>query len=199
MNKKTILAAKPKPSRQIEKPTFVEPAPDPKQEPMFQGIGIIRGDVFIEDDKASIKIAANSYPLTYAGGSRRKAYDALLKAIQETGIAQRRLTVYPRIIHFPGDKPYALGFQVVAFDKQDAPTEGVSGELQDFEIKLSGLWQFIPVCHLPCISVFKNFTKERLEYVKSAPLDKKLAFMKASHIPSCGEMPLYAHFGTIPS
>jgi hypothetical protein len=39
------------------------------------------------------------------------------------------------------------------------------------------------VCRVPCISVFKNFNKQRLEYIKSAPLDKKVNFMKASHIP----------------
>jgi hypothetical protein len=31
--------------------------------------------------------------------------------------------------------------------------------------------------------VFKNFNKERLEFIKSAPLDKKVNYMKASHIP----------------
>jgi hypothetical protein len=31
--------------------------------------------------------------------------------------------------------------------------------------------------------VFKNFNQQRLEYIKSAPLDKKVNFMKASHIP----------------
>jgi hypothetical protein len=36
---------------------------------------------------------------------------------------------------------------------------------------------------VPCISVFKNFDKQRLEYIKSAPLEKKVNFMKASHIP----------------
>jgi hypothetical protein len=31
--------------------------------------------------------------------------------------------------------------------------------------------------------VFKNFNLERLDYIKSAPLDKKVNFMKASHLP----------------
>lgn len=186
MVKQTILAIKPKLRPQPQEPVesaikVEEPAPD--QQAIFQAIGIIRGDVCVEGDKASIKIRGNSYPLLYAGGNRRKGYDSLIKAIEATGITQRRLTVYPRLTHFPGDQRHQLGFQVVAFDKQDAPTEVFSGELEDFEFKISGLWQFIPVCRIPCISVFKNFSKNRLEYIKSAPLDKKVNFMKASHIP----------------
>ncbi len=38
----------------------------------------------------------------------------------------------------------------------------IDQELQDFEFKLSGLWQFIPVCQSPCITVQKNFSEERL-------------------------------------
>jgi hypothetical protein len=31
--------------------------------------------------------------------------------------------------------------------------------------------------------VFKNFNKERLEFIKSASVDKKVNYMKASHLP----------------
>jgi hypothetical protein len=31
--------------------------------------------------------------------------------------------------------------------------------------------------------VFKNFNQERLEFIKSAQVDKKVNFMKASHLP----------------
>jgi hypothetical protein len=75
-----------------------------------------------------------------------------------------------------------MSFQLVGFDrgrKEDA----VSGELQDLEFKLSGLWQFIPVCSTPCISVFRNFTSSRLEYMKQSEPAKKVKYMKASHLP----------------
>ncbi len=49
--------------------------------------------------------------------------------------------------------------------------------------KLLGLWQFIPVCTTPCISIFRNFTPERLEYIKQAEPVSKVKFMKASHLP----------------
>ncbi len=57
--------------------------------------------------------------------------------------------------------------------------------LNDFEFRLCGLWQFIPVCRTPCISIFKNFSKERLDFIKGQDVDvaKKVKFMKASHLP----------------
>jgi hypothetical protein len=51
------------------------------------------------------------------------------------------------------------------------------------EFNLAGLWQFIPVCQTPCVSVFKNFTEERKEFVKAAEVDVKVKFMKGSHVP----------------
>ncbi|MHC5721725.1 MAG: hypothetical protein ACYTX0_59345, partial [Nostoc sp.] len=49
--------------------------------------------------------------------------------------------------------------------------------------RLTGLWQFIPACQTPCISVFRNFTAERLDYIKQTETSRKVRFMKASHIP----------------
>ncbi|EAW33236.1 hypothetical protein L8106_22686, partial [Lyngbya sp. PCC 8106] len=56
-------------------------------------------------------------------------------------------------------------------------------ELDDFEFKFSGLWQFIPVCRTPCISIFRNFNKDRLAWIKEAEAAKKVKFMKSSHVP----------------
>ncbi len=128
-------------------------------------------------------IGEKSYALYYAS-THKRAYEALKKEITSTGITQQKLIVYPRITHFPGGKqPYRLAFQLAGFVGHSASGEGLESVLEEKEFKISGLWQFIPVCRVPCISVFKNFDKQRLEYIKSAPLDKKVNFMKASHIP----------------
>ncbi|MEW5856943.1 MAG: hypothetical protein AB1861_06125 [Cyanobacteriota bacterium] len=153
------------------------------QEVCFQAVGVIKGDITFSEDKTLVTIGGKQYELYYAGNHKR-AYDALKKEIENTGITQQRLIVYPKITHYPGGKqPYRLGFQLAGFVGHEATGEGITSELEDLEFKISGLWQFIPVCRVPCISVFKNFNKQRLEYIKSAPVDKKVNFMKASHIP----------------
>jgi len=165
-----------------------EPLPDviassPASPAFFQAVGIIKGDVTSDGDKTFVTIGEKLYGLYYAS-THKKAYDALLKEISNTGIIQHRLIVYPRITHYPGGKqPYRLAFQLVGFVAHEASPAGLFSVLEDSEFKICGLWQFIPVCRVPCISVFKNFNLERLDYIKSAPLDKKVNFMKASHLP----------------
>lgn len=165
-----------------------EPVPDsnpssPAEGAFFQAIGIIQADVTSDGDKTFMTIGDKSYGLYYAS-THKKAYEALLKEISNTGITQQKLIVYPRITHYPGGKqPYRLAFQLVGFLKKEATVDGLASVLEENEFKISGLWQFIPVCRVPCISVFKNFNKERLEFIKSASVEKKVNYMKASHIP----------------
>ncbi|HEY9599112.1 MAG TPA: hypothetical protein V6D33_15710 [Cyanophyceae cyanobacterium] len=165
--------------------TVPDPITSSTSEPVafFQAVGLIKGDITFDEDKTFVTIGEKPYGLYYAG-THKRAYDALKKEIENTGITQQRLIVYPRLTHYPGGKqPYQLAFQLAGFFGQEASGEGLSSVLEDLEFKISGLWQFIPVCRIPCISVFKNFNNQRLEYIKSAPLDKKVNFMKASHIP----------------
>jgi hypothetical protein len=165
-----------------------EPVPDPVasspvEGALFQAVGIICGEITTDGDKTFVTIGEKSYALYYAS-THKRAYEALKKEITCTGITQQKLIVYPRITHFPGGKqPYRLEFQLAGFVGHSVSGGGIESVLQENEFKICGLWQFIPVCRVPCISVFKNFNQQRLEYIKSAPLDKKVNFMKASHIP----------------
>ena len=152
-------------------------------EAIFQAIGVIVGDVNLNaDGKNTVTIGNFDYPLFYIP-QKRKVFDALIKEIETTGNRTFRLVVYPKVIHFPRrDQPHSVTFQLVGFDR-GREKQTVSAELEDNEFKFSGLWQFIPVCQTPCISVFRNFTRERLEYIKQAEASKKVKFMKASHLP----------------
>lgn len=151
---------------------------------IFQAIGIIRGDVSVdEESKVFIQIDKNSYPLLFAPRCR-KAYQALLLDVKNHGGKDKRLVVYPKFIHFPGrDKQYIVSFQLVGFDNGASPQDSAAVELGDFEFKLSGLWQFIPVCRTPCISVLRNYTEQRSQHLKDLEPDKKARFLKASHLP----------------
>ncbi len=150
---------------------------------IFQAVGVITGEVNLtEDGKNTVTIGRSQYPLFYVP-RKRKVFEALQKEIEATGNRTQRLVVYPKAIHFPRkDQPHRIAFQLVGFDKGRFE-EAVSAELMDLEFKFSGLWQFIPVCPTPCISVFRNFTRERLEYIKQAEPAQKVKFMKASHLP----------------
>ena len=178
---KPVVSAPTKPQLQQVKP----PLP-PQEDPMFQAVGIIRGDViFAEDGESSVvKIGDTEYPLLYIKGGRRRAYDALKKEIETTKVTMQRLIVYPRIIHFPSrEQEHIMSFQLVGFVNKNNPQSAIEKELNDFEFFLRGLWQFIPVCRTPCVSIFKNFTRERLDWIKQADAWKKVKFMRACHAP----------------
>lgn len=192
VDKSKLLAAPPKrvvinkpqtqPKIEVENTQPLEEDNDP----MFQAIGVIKGDVTIDEEKSIINIGGVEYPLLYIPShKRRRAYDALKKEIEATGNATQRLIVYPRITHFPGrDAVHAIAWQVVGFISGDKPRSGSElDNLNDFEFILRGVWQFIPVCRTPCISVFKNFSKDRLDWVKTIEDWKKVKFMKPCHVP----------------
>ncbi len=153
---------------------------------IFQAIGVITGKVqFInegDNERTTVTIGQKEYPLLYISNKKR-AFQALKKEIETTQDFTQRLVVYPKFTHFPGrDQPPQVAFQLVGFDK-GRQEEVISEQLQNMEFKLCGLWQFIPVCRTPCISVFKNFTKERLDHIKQSEPAKKVKYMKASHLP----------------
>ncbi len=153
-----------------------------KSELLFQAVGVVTGKVeFIEDKTAFITISGNKYPLFYIPSRKGfKAFSFFQDHVKATG-EQQRILVYPKAIHFPErEKQHQIAFQLVAFDS--GKNDGAFS-MKDFEFRLSGIWQFIPVCQVPCISVFKNFTEERVKFIKKIDATKKVKYMKASHIP----------------
>jgi hypothetical protein len=171
--------------QQVELDTENQTSPQPDSGAIFQAVGVIVGEVnFTEDGKNTVTIGRSQYQLFYIP-QKRKVFEALHKEIENTGNHTQRLVVYPKVIHFPRkDQLHQIAFQLVGFDRgREEEKQTVSAELSDLEFKFSGLWQFIPVCPTPCISVFRNFTRERLEYIKQAEPAKKVRFMKASHLP----------------
>lgn len=153
---------------------------------IFQAVGILPGDVLFNENveglchRLSIKVLEKQYPLYYSP-EHRSAFIALKRNVKKTGSSQR-LIVYPYIRHFPKkDQPHQIAFQLVGFIGN--LSGGIEEVLQDFEFKIAGMWQFIPVSQTPCITVLRNFTDERLVYVKEATVQEKVKFTKASHIP----------------
>ena len=173
-------------------PAEIDPSLPEHKDAIFQAIGIIAGEVAFSDKKTYVTIADKQYPLFYAS-THRKAFDALKIHFKNTGQSRHRLIVYPKVLHFPKrEQPYVISFQLVGFVSDDvtqlqqithSDSLSIDKQLQDGEFKLSGLWQFIPVCQTPCITIQKNFSDERLTYIKEAPPEQKVNFMKASHIP----------------
>jgi hypothetical protein len=164
-------------------PELLEAPPDGA---IFQAVGVITGEVtFSDEGKATVAIEGKDFPLYYAP-QKKKALEALRMELKSTGVCRQRLLVYPRIIHFPKrEQPHQISFQLVAFRRSatDPDPNDALAQLGDMEFNLAGLWQFIPVCATPCVTVLKNYSEDRKEFIKEADLTLKVKFMKASHVP----------------
>ena len=157
--------------------------------PIFQAIGVIEGEVnFAEDGKGSITVDDKQYSLLPVLGNH-SIYDELKQEVEDAGNHIQRLLVYPRVIHFPDkNRSYEVSFTLVRFDRE-SQAEGTFKILNNLEFRLLGLWQFIPVCDIPCVSVFRNFSKQRLEYIREIDVSRRVSFLKAGHVPLLWEKP----------
>jgi hypothetical protein len=176
-----------------EAPADLEEAETQEPEPetpntFFQAVGILPCEVNFEEGSimSTVTVGGKEYPLLFKP-RLMSAMVALKLEIKQSGIATQRLIVYPKVMHFPKpDQPHQLAFQLVGFEK-DAASSAISMQLEDFEFKLSGLWQFIPVCRVPVISVFRNFDENIHQNLKkldeAVAAKKKVNFMKAAHVP----------------
>ena len=162
--------------------------------PHFQAVGIIAAEVkFAEENqsaaiaqrlgKAEIVIEGKEYPLLYIP-TRKKTMKLLKAEIEKTASTIQRLIVYPRFLHLPGKEPQQVKFSLLGFVGSNPPPGVlISDVLRDGEFQLSGLWQFIPVCRVPCITIFRNNNKEVKNQLTQLNEIAKKRFLKANHIP----------------
>jgi hypothetical protein len=158
----------------------------PEPDLFFQATGSILGKVTFSADGqiATVKVSGRNYPLFYLPQrDGRRKFEAMKSQIKTTGNHELRLTVYPKAIHFPNpERPHEIVFNLVKFENQKNSAKAFKN-FEHLEFKLSGLWQFIDVCKIPCISVYRNFSPQQLELVKKLSLPRKVKFMKALHLP----------------
>lgn len=163
---------------------------------IFQAIGVI--EAHIELNKNGRDILHASFDYTFRDGytrsqdiasyelhisnGRKHVFKALIKDIRINGEGNRRLIVYPKVIHLPQkDKLHILKFALVGFQSSHRNND-LMNNLNHGEFLLSGFWQFIPVCRQPCISVMRNYTEQMQDELAQHNANaKKLS--KATHVP----------------
>lgn len=167
---------------------------DGKPDVFFQAVGIIEGAVsFPEDKEPIVTLEGREYSLfpqsVFRPRKVRKKLRRLKRHIDNTGVTKQRLLVYPCLAHFPQpDKnPQEIAFNVIKFDYKIG--ENATSLLGNNEFLLYGLWQYLPNCSLPCVSVFKNPIPYNLSKLESKDCIKRAKLLTPSHIPLLWENP----------
>lgn len=174
---------------------------NPNEKPIFQAIGVIAGEIDFEKRAITVteRGVTKAYQLFYTSKCKR-IFEFMQHHARRVRSNYFRLLVYPKVVHFPGrETPHKVTFQVVGYERCDR--SGAFTEFVDFEFRLCGLWQFIPVCQTPCVTILRNFSKERKDlFFPKAPKDgdtsgevtetpraidpvRKLRFLKAGYLP----------------
>lgn len=147
----------------------------------FQAVGLIKASIKKEEnpDKPksnSFKVQLGDFEFSLVG--KKDIFRYLSVDLKKNPEPERWLMLYPKVLHLPGNAPHSVYFELKAFSVKKPEIE-----LDHLEFKLAGLWQFIPVCKVPVISIFKNFSEERLESYKHSEPAKKVKETKPAHIP----------------
>lgn len=180
-------------SETLQKPNEQQKDGNPEEETerYFHAVGILEAEISFDEqeDRAYVALSGKQYPLLHLPGEKYKLW-GLQKRIKATGSSIKRLIVYPRAIHLPDkESRQQIQFQLLRFEESET-RYGVSQHLANMEFQLSGLWQFIPVCRVPCISVFRNYSKERLNWIKSLDPKKRVRYLKPAHLPVLWKAPV---------
>jgi hypothetical protein len=140
----------------------------------YQAVGVISGRViFTKETGYKLEIGEKQYQLYF----KKQGVFACVRPGEIN-----RLLVYPRFVHFPKrDEPAQLSFQVIASETEKK--DGMFGTLKDNEFLLRGVWQFIPVCQTPVITVVQNYNEAFKKRTKKLDDAKKCKLLKAIHCP----------------
>ena len=160
-----------KPTEPVEKSKII----------FFQAIGVIEGLVESEQDRLWITLDEQKYHLGYVP-HKKAFYDALVAEIKETGSKTKKISVYPQITHDRDLKEIKVKFTLVSVSKSEKD-KALFKKLVPGEFQISGFWQYVPFCDLPCVSIKRNYTKNLAYKVKKMEQKKAEYFLRSNVIP----------------
>ena len=153
----------------------------PKQQsdaepPIFQAKGALIATPYVQGERLKVAIDEREYNLSYNRGDQRRAYVSLSSELEKNGSKPMFLRVYPQATFERSSAEPRLSFSLVNFS-QDC--EKINDEPKGFVLR--GIWQYIPHCDSPVISIYRN--RDRLPAFKRLNAKQQFHFAKPHHIP----------------
>lgn len=170
---------------------------DSQNSPLFQAIGVISGNLTQNSQLKRLQVEMDGVKFNLLPNiGNFKAFYCLCSKI-DAPLPPQRLLVYPQPIHRPSRKtkqtqisksvkpivkekqPTRMNFVLCGFDLQ------LLAELEVNQFLISGVYQKIPNCKSPVISVYRNKSKQLLSSIERADSQNRSSalLLKAKHIP----------------
>jgi|GEM_PF-4469839 len=121
------------------------------QPTIFQAVGLIKCMTQIKEDRVYITIDGQAYELKRGQKRSHKRFEELKREIEQNGSKELWLRVYPKVIHDAINEEIRYWFNLIrAFDHKSQCQNQQEGFI------LRGIWQYIPYCCDPVISIHRN-------------------------------------------
>lgn len=151
----------------------------------FQAVGLIKGIPQLKDNKLCIQLGDRTYDLTKTSHYWHKDYGRLKQELETNGSSSMLLRVYPNIAHRSdnSENPYQHSFSLVrVYTKESKNID------REEKFVFRGIWQYVPYCSVPVISIYRNF--ETLKLYKRLPPVAKRFFTRPQAFPVIWDAPV---------
>ncbi len=150
---------------------------------IFQAIGTVIATPYLKDDLLKVVIDGCEYDLLYVKGFRSKAYPLLRAGLEKNGSSPMFLRLYPKATFDYQTSQPRVAFSLVNFSRA---CEKINDQPQGFMLR--GIWQYIPQCNSPVITIYRN--RAQKEFFKKLNKSQQLAFAQPLHIPVVWDAPV---------
>ncbi len=151
--------------------------------PIFQAIGAVIATPYLKDELFKVAINDCEYDLFYVKGFRRQADTRLREELEKNGSSQMFLRLYPKATFDYQTSQPRVAFSLVNFSRA---CEKINDQPQGFMLR--GIWQYIPQCNSPVITIYRN--RAQKEFFKKLNKSQQLAFAQPLHIPVVWDAPV---------
>ena len=152
------------------------PASSSTKPAIFQAVGILKGIPCLEDGELFVKIDEHKYRVEKKVEASRRQINLLKSKLDENGLREMLLRVYPNVSYNPKNKTpnhlFRLIRSYVYEEQHDQYTEGFT---------IRGIWRHIPHGDNNVITIYRNIA--RLESFKQLPRNSKKSYAQAQDLP----------------
>lgn len=159
-------------------PTPSENEPVVERPAIFQAIGLIRCVAQIEEERLTIVIDNQPYELRKGGRRLNKQFNLLKQDLEQNGSRELWLRVYPKVVYDSNSQTIRYWFALVKAYLDDERSR-YPNLVDDFVFR--GVWQRVPHCQSPVISIYRNLNNLNF-YRRLSPTARK-AFAQPHSFP----------------
>ncbi|MEL6442151.1 MAG: hypothetical protein AAFQ80_23265 [Cyanobacteria bacterium J06621_8] len=150
---------------------------------IFQAVGLIKCMTQIKEDRLYITIDGQAYELKRGQKRTHQKFEELKREIEQNGSKELWLRVYPKIVHDSINEEIRYWFNLVKAFKHKSQCRN-----QQEGFILRGIWQYIPYCCEPVISIHRNV--DRFYQYKRLPPGAKKNFARVLAFPVIWHAPV---------